>query len=350
MGCSASTVHANARQLDRDICEERKSREHLVKLLLLGTGESGKSTIFKQMRILYGKGYDEKSRSQFVRIIHGNLMAGTRIILDNMEAGAFDAISQKASKFFNSYNGELVITDESAAAIKSLWEHDRFQQEFQKQKSVHLFDSYGHFAENISKCYPEWGGEEWIPSVSDVVHARVRTSGIIEEKYEIDGVDFVVIDVGGQRSERKKWIHCFERVTAIIYVAAISEYDQVLQEDKTQNRLVEAVELFDEICNSKWFQDNSIILFLNKKDVFYEKFVCRRIPLNTSGLDFFKKWKPIQWDLEDEDVAVSKAQAWIVRRFLERKKQEGMQIFHHVTCATDTKNVGTVFKACKQTI
>ena len=40
-----------------------------------------------------------------------------------------------------------------------------------------------------------------------------------------------MFDVGGQRSERKKWIHCFEGVTCIIFCAALSAYDMVLVED-----------------------------------------------------------------------------------------------------------------------
>jgi len=104
-----------------------------------------------------------------------------------------------------------------------------------------------------------------------------------------------LFDVGGQRSERKKWIHCFEDVTAIIFCVAMSEYDQVLHEDETtvsnkkirllfivynnhqlsvlllQNRMQESLKLFDSICNNKWFGETSIILFLNKKDLFEEK-------------------------------------------------------------------------------
>ncbi|PIO65832.1 g-protein alpha subunit [Teladorsagia circumcincta] len=80
-----------------------------------------------------------------------------------------------------------------------------------------------------------------------------------------------LFDVGGQRSERKKWIHCFEDVTAIIFCVAMSEYDQVLHEDETTNRMHESLKLFDSICNNKWFTDTSIILFLNKKDLFEEK-------------------------------------------------------------------------------
>lgn len=73
-----------------------------------------------------------------------------------------------------------------------------------------------------------------------------------------------MFDVGGQRSERKKWIHCFENVTAIVFLVAISEYDQMLYEDESINRMQEALVLFDSICNSRWFVRTSIILFLNK--------------------------------------------------------------------------------------
>jgi guanine nucleotide-binding protein subunit alpha len=80
-----------------------------------------------------------------------------------------------------------------------------------------------------------------------------------------------MFDVGGQRSERKKWIHCFENVTTILFLVAISEYDQLLFEDETVNRMQEALTLFDSICNSRWFIKTSIILFLNKIDRFKEK-------------------------------------------------------------------------------
>ena len=81
-------------------------------------------------------------------------------------------------------------------------------------------------------------------------------------------------DVGGQRNERRKWIHCFDNVNAVVFVASLSEFDQMLYEDETKNRLDEALELFGKISNSKWFAETAIILFLNKKDLF-EKKACR---------------------------------------------------------------------------
>lgn len=47
-----------------------------------------------------------------------------------------------------------------------------------------------------------------------------------------------MVDVGGQRSERRKWIHCFESVTSIMFLVALSEYDQVLVESDNEVRLV----------------------------------------------------------------------------------------------------------------
>lgn len=50
-----------------------------------------------------------------------------------------------------------------------------------------------------------------------------------------------MLDVGGQRSERRKWIHCFDGVTVVLFCASLSEYDQVLREDMTQVRMLSFV-------------------------------------------------------------------------------------------------------------
>jgi len=127
-----------------------------------------------------------------------------------------------------------------------------------------------------------------------------------------------MFDVGGQRSERKKWIHCFENVTSIIFCVALSEYDQVLLEESNQvrgptfefpcftltdrvlkNRMMESLVLFDSVVNSRWFMRTSIILFLNKVDLFKEK--LGRSPLGnyfpdyTGGNDVNRAAKYLLW-------------------------------------------------------
>jgi len=143
-----------------------------------------------------------------------------------------------------------------------------------------------------------------------------------------------MVDVGGQRSERRKWIHCFDCVTAILFCAALSDYDQTLREDNSQNRMAEAILLFDEVVNSTWFKENSVILFLNKVDLFDEK--IKSVPLTV----FFKEFT----DGNDPD----RAKAFIKERFLEKIRTG--TAYTHYTCALNTKNIEFVIKSIKDTL
>ena len=64
-----------------------------------------------------------------------------------------------------------------------------------------------------------------------------------------------MVDVGGQRSERRKWIHCFENVTSIIFLVALSEYDQILFESDNE---VWNFDFFFVVC-SVYFVDVNVI-------------------------------------------------------------------------------------------
>lgn len=145
-----------------------------------------------------------------------------------------------------------------------------------------------------------------------------------------------MVDVGGQRNERRKWIHCFDDVTAILFVTSLSEYDQKLAEDESTNRMKESLHLFEDICNTKYFQDTSIIIFFNKRDLFEEK--AKRVDLKvcfpeyTGGLD------------------AEAAAAYIEDRFVETNKSKTRQLYVHLTCATDTENIRVVFNAVKNII
>jgi tRNA U34 5-carboxymethylaminomethyl modifying GTPase MnmE/TrmE len=175
----------------------------------------------------------------------------------------------------------------------------------------------------------------YIPTEQDVLRSRVPTTGIVENDFVIEGSLFRIFDVGGQRSERKKWIHCFENVTAVLYVAAISEYDQVLYEDDTTNRLHESLTLFQEICESPWFQETSLILFLNKRDLFAEK--IKTVPLS----NLFPEYRGKTY----QDAAD------FVRRLFEAKNtSQDKQIYTHLTCACDTGNIQAVFNAVKDIV
>lgn len=93
----------------------------------------------------------------------------------------------------------------------------------------------------------------YVPSVEDVLHARSKTTGVSEMHFSMGELSIHLVDVGGQRSERRKWIHCFESVTSIIFCVALSEYDQTLLEDPSQNRMAESLVLFESVINSRTY-------------------------------------------------------------------------------------------------
>uniref|UniRef100_A0A182QZE3 Guanine nucleotide-binding protein G(O) subunit alpha n=1 Tax=Anopheles farauti TaxID=69004 RepID=A0A182QZE3_9DIPT len=191
-------------------------------------------------------------------------------------------------------------------------------------------------AESFLDDLDRLGAKDYQPTEQDILRTRVKTTGIVEVHFSFKNLNFKLFDVGGQRSERKKWIHCFEDVTAIIFCVAMSEYDQVLHEDETTNRMQESLKLFDSICNNKWFTDTSIILFLNKKDLFEEK--IRKSPLTicfpeyTGGQEY------------------GEAAAYIQAQFEAKNKSTSKEIYCHMTCATDTNNIQFVFDAVTDVI
>jgi len=204
-----------------------------------------------------------------------------------------------------------------------------------RRSEYQIVESMKYYFENIDRIKMN----DYLATQQDILLCRVRTSGIVTERYEIDESQFEMYDVGGQRNERKKWIHCFDDVTAVIFVAALSEYDQKLFEDTNTNRMIEAIDLFDEIANNRYFATSSMLLFLNKKDLFADK--IKRVSIKS--VDAFKDYP---YGEGDYDRGIK----FFLKKFLCRSKNEEKVVYHHVTCATDTENVQVVFNACKDII
>ena len=87
----------------------------------------------------------------------------------------------------------------------------------------------------------------------------------------INSIPFHFVDVGGQRSQRQKWLQCFDSVTAILFLVSSSEYDQVLMEDRRTRRLEESRNIFETIFNLRYLNSAAFILFLNKTDLLRDK-------------------------------------------------------------------------------
>lgn len=156
-----------------------------------------------------------------------------------------------------------------------------------------------------------------------MLHSRLRTTGITETLFELGQMNFRMMDVGGQRSERKKWIHCFEGVQCLLFMVALSGYDQCLVEDQSANQMHEAMMLFESLVNGEWFKRKPIILFLNKIDLFKSKLALSPVS---------KHFPDYSGSNTDFDAAAK----YFADRFRGINRMPEREIYIHYTNATDT--------------
>jgi len=326
-----------SKEVDVQNEEAFKKEQEKIKLLLLGAGESGKSTIFKQMKVLYGAPLTDDERRQVTPVVYNNTISAMKILVDHTYNFGYEGNvnATDALKKISLIDDNADIDMETGQAIKDLWSDPGVLKTWDRRNEFQIVESVKYYFNEIDRIMQP----DYLANQQDLLYARVRTSGIVTERYMIDGSVFEMYDVGGQRNERKKWIHCFDDVTAVIFVAALSEYDQSLFEDASTNRMVEAIELFAEICNNRYFQNSSMILFLNKRDLFAEKIMIKDI----KSVSHFSEFPG---GLGDFELGVQ----FFLNLFLKVNQNPERVIYHHVTCATDTQNVQVVFNACKDII
>jgi len=120
--------------------------------------------------------------------------------------------------------------------------------------------------------------------MEDIARVRRKTTGIQEVDLVFDGHHLKLIDVGGQLSERRKWLSLFDRVSMIIFLVALNEYDLTLEEDRSKNRLVDALSLWLNLTQAHTLQNVPFVLFLNKSDLFKKK--IEKVPVST----MFNDW------------------------------------------------------------
>ncbi|XP_029472333.1 guanine nucleotide-binding protein subunit alpha-14 isoform X2 [Rhinatrema bivittatum] len=305
---------------------------------LASTGESGKSTFIKQMRIIHGSGYTDEDRRSFTKLVYQNIFTAMQSMIRAMDTLRIQYNSEQ------NMENALIIRDvevdkvsnlerKHVEAIKKLWEDSGIQECYDRRREYQLSDSAKYYLSDIDRV----STPAYVPTQQDVLRVRVPTTGIIEYPFDLENIIFRMVDVGGQRSERRKWIHCFENVTSIIFLVALSEYDQVLAECDNENRMEESKALFKTIITYPWFLNSSVILFLNKKDLLEEKIVYSHL------IDYFPEYTGPKQDGKA-------ARDFILKLYQDQNPDKEKVIYSHFTCATDTENIRFVFAAVKDTI
>ncbi|KAL7409655.1 guanine nucleotide binding protein, alpha subunit [Mrakia frigida] len=327
------------REVEKAIREDERKMQMQVKLLLLGAGESGKSTVLKQMRLIHNVPFTPSENEHYRQLVFSNLVSGMRTIIDTMDQWEMCVAPD------NRRNVAIVdaapdlqtgqaFPIEYMRPLLSLWTDPEVQRCYERGNEAALPENLPYYFQNIDRLFLP----DYRPTEQDTVRSRAKTTGISETAFKIGELNYSMFDVGGQRSERKKWIHCFEDVTAILFLVAISGYDQCLVEDKDSNQMQEALMLFDSICNSQWFTKTSIILFLNKDDIFREK-----LKTHSQIEQYFSDYKGPPGDY-------LQGREFFQKKFQRLNRLTSKEVYCHFTCAVDTNMLRVVMAAVSDII
>eukprot|EP01130_Rhizamoeba_saxonica_P010648 TRINITY_DN437_c0_g2_i1.p1 TRINITY_DN437_c0_g2~~TRINITY_DN437_c0_g2_i1.p1 ORF type:complete len:349 (-),score=74.40 TRINITY_DN437_c0_g2_i1:38-1084(-) len=321
--------------LTKRIKKERK--ENPLKLLFLGAGDSGKSTFCKQLRNIHHNGYPAHERQKYIYILRLNALSNMQIICMEIQSGKYELADETNEKIDALMECSVMDTnfEEIGTVIQDLYDNEPLVKTVLKEKSIEL--SISQMAKFYFTNLDRFFNPEYIPTDDDIVRAKIKTSGIITTEFSVGGYNFKLVDVGGQRSERRKWISCFDDVTTVVFLAALDGYDLVLYEDSSANRLEESLRIFEGIVNEESFTNIPIMLFLNKVDLFEEKY--RRSPLHRAF-----KGEISKSDAKDFEYC----KKFIAKKFEDIRGET--TLYTHFTCALDQDNCQRVFEICRDII
>ncbi|EGC36600.1 G-protein subunit alpha 12 [Dictyostelium purpureum] len=337
-----TTEYLNSKKIDREIRVESSQLQPL-KLLLLGSGECGKSTIFKQIISFQ----DEQTRKEYtppsdyvIRNIFLNIVTAMNTFIKvapSYEIEFSEEENQKIETILRVFDDLETLSQSTftsiADNIKYLWNTKQVQTIYNHPKRIYqLNDSTEYLMNNIDRF-----SKPFKPSQNDYLRVRVKTTGIVEADFKIEAVPFKLVDVGGQKNQRRKWIHCFQDISAILFVTSINDYDTVLEEDNSTSRFTDSLELFREMVNSGWFTKSPFVVFFNKVDLFKEK--IKRIPLSQHLNDF-----------TGNNYSYEETSQFIKNKFHGTITNQNKIVYHHFTCALDSHAIEVVFNSVQHSL
>ncbi|CAL4165641.1 unnamed protein product [Meganyctiphanes norvegica] len=345
---------------EEDRSHRKQNHDKTVYVLLLGAAESGKSTIMRQMKIIQNNGLSTATLRSYTKHVLDNVLTCAQRIIQAVQEAAVPWGTPEASHAAHvlgplnasewgiilgldqgdpTIQAPPLLPPDHAHLVQVLWADSASQECWRRANEFNLPDSTAYYLGNLERL----AQAQYTPTMDDVLRLRIPTRAATVYDLRENDWTIRITDVGGQRGERRRWLRLFDNINAIIFLAALSEYDQSWSEEEEDglNRLQLSINLFREVVQYPGFQppETMMILFLNKVDVFGHK-------IQSSDLHHtFPDYEGIPGD--------SRAALDYIRgRFHKQApgRPPGTPIYTHETCATDTEATRFVFAAVRDNI
>ncbi|KAI1332176.1 G-protein alpha subunit-domain-containing protein [Xylariaceae sp. FL0255] len=269
-----------------------------LKVILVGASGSGKTTLLNAMQLCDGTVEPTEYEKKHLRtLVWSNVLDSVTRVLDAMEdlginperpaeyQNTLSLLRQGLCDLsFNDLSSSRIMQE--AKAIFSLWFDDGVQMALKRQTEYDYHDNTVYFIKNVHDIAQKLTETTTSPHQTDVLRTRVRTTGIHQTKLTRNGIEIRLYDMGGRRSERKKWIHAFEEHPTVVYPFDINAYERILHEDHNGLTINEHFMLLESLLNSNWFTNSYFIFVFTKMDLlditslntFYSEPHQQRIP------------------------------------------------------------------------
>ncbi|KAJ7839335.1 G-protein alpha subunit [Mycena olivaceomarginata] len=308
MGASSSRASSN---------EQIEQKKKECRLLMLGSGDCGKSTIRKQL--IEDSFTTTKDFLAFRPTIHKAVLDFVQAVVLALRAPGLEQLlaerHQHLPEVILAAKSEEPRSGETPVVLRVLDEH---------QNGFYLMDSALYFVREVQRL----AQTGYVPTEED-------STGRTEIRVDMSGITLHIIDLGDQQSDWEKWIHSVESVTSVIFCVPLSDYDEL--EENGQNRMRRSLALFERIINNPYFTRTSIILFFTKLDIFRDKVTTGKAPLERHFPEY----------IGGPDV--NKAAKYVLWRFMQQNRAR-LSVYPHLTQATYNSCTRLVLAAVKETI
>eukprot|EP01083_Nonionella_stella_P214564 773033_1 len=261
-------VDATNKALEQQLAVEEQKESSTVKILFLGAGGGGKSTIFKQLGRIYNGKYDIPFDEELVKTIYTQITEQMQAALTiwnitSNKSYELDELNECIETVKN-HKDLTTLPENVANAIQYIWQNSIVLKEsMNSMKFTHkiLAQNCLYFWNELDRIKQQ----DYIPNQLDFLHLNHHTTGIVQRWLTVNDKKFHIFDVGGQVSERRKWISCFDNVTALLFVCSLACYNQTMFEDRNKNCMQDSMEIFEDICDIKHLLNLILYYFLIKK-------------------------------------------------------------------------------------
>ncbi|EAY10111.1 G-protein alpha subunit, putative [Trichomonas vaginalis G3] len=356
MGCGASSAEDTTKQAEQPAQEKPKAAEPKEdgipikksnaeakeKILTLGAGECGKTTLWRQLKITYCGGFTDSERRNLINALRTAIVGDIQLLVSTAENSNQNFLTEIQSDIDCIKNLDVAqpddFTTESAESIAKVWADPAIKNVYKASNSIGIGENADYFLDNVKRI----ADPSYTPTNDDILKARIRTVGISNLTFDVKGIPTNLVDVGGQRNERKNWSKCFQNVTYVMFVVSLSDFDQTLFEDESTTRTADSIELFKNIASTPIFESTPFFLVLNKFDLFQKK-------IKKSPEAFNSAYPGFTGDINNKDDCINHIKETFINHLPPNRSPDAW-IEAIPTCAMDSQSVRNLFQRIAQKI